>query len=281
MAKRLKVLNTYIDSLTKSELLSAIYHVFESSQKIFVVTMNAEGLMIAQQDESFKIASESANFITPDGIGPIWAGSFLRKYTPKWFIRFLWIPVHAIFSLLWLPVKQLAGSKTIFPERISGSDLFWDINNIAEETGKSVYLLGADKGVAEEVSRILKNKYPQIKIADFYHGDPYEEGLVDKINMSGASILFVAWNQPKQEKWIADNLSKLNINLAIGVGGTFNFASGKKKRAPKFFQFLGFEWLWRLMVEPRRIGRIFAAVPKFVYATIKYKITNSKEKYDD
>lgn len=280
MVKRFKVLNTYIDSLTTSDFLSDLVHVFRSNEKVFVVTMNAEGLLLAEKDKDFKKSSESANYVTADGVGPIWSAGFLRKYTPKSLLRYIWIPIHALFSLLWLPIWFTASPKKIFPERLSGSDLFWDINSLAEKEEKSVYLLGAKKGVAKRVSEKLKKIFPKIKIAGFYHGDPYEKGLVEKINEADSDILFVAWNQPKQEKWIADNINDLNINLAIGIGGTFDFVSGKKLRAPRFMRTLGLEWLFRLIIEPQRMGRVFTAVPKFIYATVKYKINNPREKYE-
>ena len=87
----------------------------------------------------------------------------------------------------------------------------------------------------------------------------------------------MAWGQPKQELWISNNLKKLDINLAIGVGGTFDFVAGIKKRAPKFFRKIGLEWFWRLFIEPKRFKRIFAAVPKFVYAVCREKIKNPQK----
>jgi N-acetylglucosaminyldiphosphoundecaprenol N-acetyl-beta-D-mannosaminyltransferase len=99
--------------------------------------------------------------------------------------------------------------------------------------------------------------------------------LVERINQTSPDILFVAWGQPKQEKWVAKNLTRLNAKVFIGIGGTFDFVAGEIKRAPSFFQNFGLEWLWRFFKEPRRIGRIFTAVPKFIFTVVGYK---TKEK---
>ena len=137
----------------------------------------------------------------------------------------------------------------------------------AEKTGNKIFLLGAIEGTAEKVKEILEKRCPKIKVAGTYAGSPakHEENKIQKmINISGASILFVAYGAPKQEMWIARNLVHMpKVKLAAGIGGSFNFIAGIKKRAPKWMQRTGLEWLYRVIQEPSRIKRIYNATIKF------------------
>ncbi len=263
----IKILKVRIDKLTYKKVLDKISEVLENGKKLFIVTANPETLMLAEKDKDFLKSVNSADLVTADGSGILWASKFLSYKTSKTFFKYLEIPFLAFWSLLALIFKP-SYLKKVLPEKVSGADLFWDIVRKAYENDWSIFLLGGKEGVAEEVNKKLIRKFPGIKINGFYAGSPEEKGLIQKIN---SDVLFVAWGQPKQEKWICKNWSKLNTKIAIGVGGTFDFVSGKIKRAPEGFQKIGLEWFWRLFQEPKRIGRIFEAVPKFIYALIKEK----------
>ncbi|MBU1992726.1 WecB/TagA/CpsF family glycosyltransferase, partial [Patescibacteria group bacterium] len=134
--------------------------------------------------------------------------------------------------------------------------------------GKRIFLLGAAKGVAEEV----KEKFKKAKIVGTYEGSPapkQEKKIRELIVNSGTEVLFVAYGAPAQEMWISRNLKFLKtVRLAVGVGGAFDFLSGKVKRAPGWMRKIGLEWLYRLIKEPRRIRRIINAVIKFPYKII-------------
>ena len=272
--KRIDILGVGVNKLTYEKVLVDILSAINFNRKLFIITANAEALTLTQKDNKFKDIVNKADLVTADGIGPIWAARFLNYKISKIFLRFLEVPFLALLSLLAI-IFYPPHLKKILPERVSGSDLFWEIVHRAYEMDKSVFLLGGKKGVALKVKEKLEQKFKGIKIAGAYAGYPEERGLVERINQTNPDILFVAWGQPKQEKWIAKNLTKLNAKVFIGIGGTFDFVVGKVKRAPKIFQKLGIEWLWRLFQEPKRIGRVFVAVPKFIFKTIAYKIRNS------
>ena len=141
-------------------------------------------------------------------------------------------------------------------QKITGTDLMEKICQKAAQKKWSVFLLGdREDSLVKETADQLKKKYP---------------GLDIKTDLKEASILFIAFGAPWQEKWIAQNLKKMSsVKLAMGVGGAFNFMAGRIRRAPKFFQRLGLEWLWRLFCQPWRIKRIFRAVVIFPWLIIK------------
>jgi N-acetylglucosaminyldiphosphoundecaprenol N-acetyl-beta-D-mannosaminyltransferase len=137
---------------------------------------------------------------------------------------------------------------------------------LAAKEGWKLFLLGAGPGVAEEAAAIFKTTYPGLKIAGTYAGSPSLEendAIVKRINDSQAGMLFVAYGAPNQDKWIARNRESLsNIKLALGVGGSLDFVTGKSHRAPRWIQRLGLEWLHRLILEPWRWRRMLA-LPQF------------------
>jgi len=259
------------NKISQKDLIEKISVILDENKKKFIVTANPEGVIIGAKDKDFRDIVNGADFVTADGIGILWAATFLNYKAAKNFIKYLEIPFLALVSLFFLVIRP-SSVKKIIPERVAGSDLFWEMIKLAKENSKSIFLLGGQEGIAEEASKVIKEKYPQINIAGFYAGFPKEIGIVERINNNNTNILFVAWGQPKQEKWIKENLKDLNINLAIGVGGTFDFVVGKVRRSPIILQKMGLEWLWRLIKEPKRIKRIFIAVPKFIYTVINYKL---------
>lgn len=126
---------------------------------------------------------------------------------------------------------------------VSGVDLMEKLVERSADWGVTVGLLGGSDGVANKTAECLQKKYPKIKIS-----------------FTSPDLLFVAFGHPKQEKWIVKNLPKLNVKIAMGVGGAFDYLSGKVPRAPKWIRDLGFEWLFRLVVQPWRIKRQISLV---------------------
>lgn len=218
---------------------------FLSEHKVHTVfTPNPEMLVDAQHDAYFKKVLNQGDLNLCDGFG-------LRLVAPK---------LH----------------------RIPGIDFMLEICGIAEELGKSIYLLGSgDKFVIENTKKILQTKFPNLKIVGIEPGYPIalaeaEQGSIlhynendrdetlGRIIMAAPDILFVAFGHNKQEKWIVENAPNLpSVKIAMGVGGAFDYLSGKIKRAPKFIRAIGLEWLWRLIREPKRFKRIWKAVIVF------------------
>jgi N-acetylglucosaminyldiphosphoundecaprenol N-acetyl-beta-D-mannosaminyltransferase len=145
--------------------------------------------------------------------------------------------------------------------------MVYEVASLAASEGLSLFLLGAQPGVAEEAAVILQRRYSGLNIAGTYAGSPNpaeNEGIVERVNESGAEILFVAYGAPAQDKWIDRNREKLQgVRVAMGVGGSLDFITGRAQRAPQWVQRLGLEWLHRLLREPWRWRRM-KALPRFV-----------------
>lgn len=203
-----------------------------------VCTINPEFIMIAQDDINFANILRRASLTVPDGVGLLWAAK--RLNTP-------------------------------LPERVTGSDGVPIIAERAAKEGWKLFLLGAGEGIAQKTAEILQARYPGLQIAGVYSGSPRAEeeaNIVERVNASGADILFVAYGAPEQDKWIARNAPRLNTAMAMGVGGSFDFIAGIVPRAPRTMQRLGLEWLYRLIIQPWRIKRMMR-LPRFVWAVFR------------
>ncbi len=161
---------------------------------------------------------------------------------------------------LWLMTRFL---KKPIKEPISGVDLIHNLRG-------RIFLLGGKEGVAKKVKEKLNTK-----VVGTEHGHQDLKKVIKKINKAKPEILLVGLGSPKQEKWIYENLAKMpSLRLAIGVGGAFDFISGRVKRAPKFLQKIGLEWLWRLILQPWRIKRVFEGVFGLFWLVVRTKVKN-------
>ncbi|MFW2447453.1 MAG: WecB/TagA/CpsF family glycosyltransferase [Qipengyuania pacifica] len=150
---------------------------------------------------------------------------------------------------------RMAGVK--LGENLNGTDLFPHICEFAEYSGQAIFLLGGDHGVADGAAAWAARSFPRIDIAGTWHGyfdAEQEHALIERINRSGASILFVGFGVPLQEKWIARNRHRIDVPVILGVGGLFDYYSGRIPRAPRAVRAIGCEWAWRLAMEPRRLA---------------------------
>ena len=202
----------------------------------FVVTANAEIIMMAQDDAEYKkLLSETADLVLPDGAGTVWAGNFLG-YT--------------------------------VPERVAGYDLYLRLLEEAAEKNISVYFFGGKPGIAEAAAAEAGRRWPDLTVAgcrNGYFSADEEPEIIEEINSSGAVMLFAALGAPKQEKWLAKYRQQLKPYLLMGIGGSFDVLAGKVQRAPKWMQDARLEWFYRLLKQPSRFGRMLA-LPKFVFA---------------
>lgn len=141
---------------------------------------------------------------------------------------------------------------------------------VGEKEGWTFYFLGGEEGIPEKAKENVLKDYPNAKIVGCHEGffkNDSEQNVIDEINRLQPNILFVATGHPRQEKWIYNHKDELKVDLAFGQGGTFDYEAGKIKRAPKFFQKLGIEWLWRLAKEPTRIKRMMQ-LPEYLIKII-------------
>ncbi|KKP98932.1 MAG: Glycosyltransferase WecB/TagA/CpsF family [Parcubacteria group bacterium GW2011_GWD2_38_12] len=228
---KIEILGVKIDNITFQDAIEKARALLGDDKQNLMVTCNPEILLHADKDNFFRDILNSASICVADGFGLILASKFLKD------------------SLM---------------ERVVGVDFVGDFCKICEKESKSVYLLGGRDGIAQKTADRLKKRFPDLKISGWLDGGINLKDCCKLIKSASPDVLFVALGAPRQEKWIYDNLREIpSVKLAIGVGGAFDFISGNVKRAPKFMRRLGLEWLWRLIIQPWRIRRIFNAVIVF------------------
>jgi N-acetylglucosaminyldiphosphoundecaprenol N-acetyl-beta-D-mannosaminyltransferase len=258
---RIEMLGVPFDMPAFSEALAKLHAFADAERQTFVTTPNPEICVAARRMPAYAGILKTADFSVADGIGILWAGEYLHS------------PQRSLLASI---IRfALAKRSRFFPTRVSGADLFRDFCHTSKQP---IFLLGGAPGVAETCAEIFRQKGALIAGTDSGKASADDEGrIVQKIDRSGATVLFVAFGAPKQELWISRNLSKMpNIRLAMGIGGSFDFVAGTQKRAPSVLRTLGLEWLWRLIREPSRRRRIFTALFTFpqLVREEKRRITN-------
>lgn len=227
-----------------------------------IYTPNPEILLQARSDRKYLRILKKADLLLPDGNGLQFV-STLKRFKTKAVRFLLYGPSLFLFLVFKKPFRKE------LPEIIHGSDFMSTIIDWAELRGKSVFFLGAAPGVAEATADFFAKRNSKLKIAGHSYLNPGKDAakLVDE---SKAQLVFVAYGAPKQEKWIHDHLPKMKrVELIMGVGGSFDFWSGKTKRAPQWMRKLGLEWVWRLVLSPRkRFKRIYNAFVKFPISSV-------------
>lgn len=228
-----EILGVRVHKLTTAEALDLVESYMAEPQLHQIATVNPEFVMAAQENAAFADVLRRADLCLPDGVGLLYAARRLGQ-----------------------PL----------PERIAGSSFLLDLSALAAAQGWSLFLLGAAPGVAEEAAAILVQKFPSLSIAGTYAGSPAaaeNDAIVARINDSGAGVLLVAYGAPNQDLWIDRNRDRLSaVRVAMGVGGSLDFITGRAVRAPEWVQSLGLEWLHRLINEPWRWRRMLA-LPRF------------------
>ena len=245
--EKLNILGVGVDNVTMSEAIGRVKGFFKSGKKAYIVTPNSEMIVQARKDPEFAEVLNGADLAVPDTAGLVWA------------------------SRIWgTPLK----------EWVAGVDLFVELCAEAARRGGRVFLLGADPGVAEKTARVLRKRYPKLRVAGTFGGDGSSKGDRETVaevkrGSKGEDIdlLFVAYGHGKQERWIRRNLAKVPVKVVVGVGGSFDYVSGAVVRAPKFFRRLGLEWLYRLVRQPWRIKRQVTLL-SFIFLTFRESLKN-------
>lgn len=250
----------------------------------FIATPNPEITLLASKNISFAKIINSADILLPDGVGLAQATRFLDLANPKnkivripvLFVQGLVVGLATFFARDWL-YRSL--------NLIRGRDMFLELVKLANKEQWKVYLLGGEGKVAQDSADFLRKSLRKVKI--MFNSGPIldkrgrpvkkqdnlkEKEVVEQINKFKPHLLFVAFGAPKQEIWVNKWLSKLNIGGAMVVGGTFDYISGKAKLPPAWMEKLDLEWLWRLITQPRRVGRILTAFPLFPIKVFWYKM---------
>lgn len=233
--KRLFVLGTAINSLTWEAAIAQICAWGEKRESRYICICNVHSVVTAQRDFEFRTILNNADMATADGAPIAWVISHLQK-----------------------KVKQ---------ERINGPDLMWRYLARAEQLQQRPFFYGGNENTLQKLIGAIQVSFPKLQIAGAY-SPPFrplsseeDQDNVDMINQSGAHLVFVGLGCPKQERWMAAHRGNIQA-VMVGVGAAFDYQAGTVKRAPLSWQKHGFEWLYRLLMEPRRLFR-------------RYMVTNS------
>ena len=219
-------------SVTMRQTLSMILLMIQKSQQPHhIVTGNLDHLCILETDREFRDAYASASLVLADGMPVVWLSKLIRSQ-----------------------------NQPALPERVSGSDLFWELGKLSQTNGVRIFLLGGKPGAADGAKAKLIETYPDCEICGTYcpsfedfESSEVQDEIVRQVRSASPDVLMVAFGAPKQEKWIMANKHRLGVPVSIGVGGSFEMACGFAKRAPKIMQELGLEWAFRLLQDPARL----------------------------
>lgn len=235
-----EILNVQFDNITLSEAVGRAAALLDAPEgKGYVVTPNSEIVYLCRKEPQLARVLNGAILVLPDGVGVVHASKLLKR-----------------------PLK----------EKVAGIDFAAALMEELSRRGDGLFLLGAKPGVAEEAARRLTRLYPNLKIAGTNDGYFKEDiPVIKKINRSGASVLFVCLGAPRQEYWMQGHMDQLNVRLAVGLGGSLDVFAGQVKRAPDLWVKLGLEWLYRLICEPRRFGRM-CRLPLFLFSAMGERI---------
>lgn len=256
---KVDILGIKIDKIGIAEAVQSVEQWVGDKDKHYIVTPNIEFVAVAQNDPSFKEILNRADLAIPDSSRFGWAQDLIQeknsfKKILKWpFFIFPKAPLLMAF------------------ETVTGTDLMYKLISEAADKGFTVGFLGGKNQVADRLAKALIEKYPKLKITYVNgevrvdnNGDVIVDPRDDGLEIPKTDVLFVAFGQVKQEKWIAKNLKKYPVKVMMGVGGAFDYLSGEVPRAPQIVRNLGFEWLFRLMIQPWRIRR-FGSLLQFIW----------------
>ena len=230
---KLDIMGLQFDNVTMDEAAARAEKILAGEKTCYVVTPNAEIAYEALHDEKLRALINDADLVLPDGAGVVLASKLLKT-----------------------PLKQ----------KVAGVDFADRLLSVLEKTGGGLFLLGSKPGIAELAAQKMTGKHPKLRICGMNDGYFKDEApVIARINEARADVVFVCLGAPKQERFMHDHRTELNVRLMIGLGGSLDGFAGTVRRAPKWMIRLQLEWLYRLLREPSRIGRMMR-LPKFVFA---------------
>ena len=229
------VLGLQFDNVTMDEAVARAKELLEMPGASIVVTPNAEIGYEALHDAQFRALLNGAELVLPDGAGVVLAAKLRRT-----------------------PLKQ----------KVAGVDFADRLLGVLAETGKTLYLLGGKPGIAELAAEKMREKHPGLVICGMADGYFKDEGpVIGKINAAKPDVLFVCVGAPKQEIFMHTHKGELDVRLMAGLGGSLDAFAGTVTRAPKWMIRCNLEWLYRLIKEPKRFGRMLR-LPKYLWAAV-------------
>jgi len=235
---RFTVLGVPVDPLTEAEAVDWVARAIIEGRPRLVISVNPERIMHAGRDRAFAAVLRGADLALADGAGAVWAARRLG---------------HRL------------------PERVAGVDFVEALAARGATRGWRFFFLGGGPGVAEAAGRALRDRYPGFILAGTHAGSPEpasDAATIEAVRSSSAQLLFLAYGAGSEEAWLARNLAASGAAVGMGVGGAFDFISGRVRRAPRWMRNLGLEWLHRLSHEPWRWRRMIA-LPRFVIRVMR------------
>ncbi len=244
--RRIPFMNTMLDNITMEEAVEKIHWLVERKKPSYVVTPNVDHIVKLERDKEFKAVYDNADLILADGKPLLWLSKFYGK-----------------------PIR----------EKISGSDLFPKVCDMAALKGFSIFLLGAAEGVADIAASNLRDKYTGLNVVGTYsppfgfeESDDEVDKIIKLVNEANPDILVVGLGCPKQEKFMYKYLDFLNVPVSLGLGASIDFEAGVVRRAPRWMSNVGLEWFYRFMREPKRLmKRYFIDDMDIFRLAVKYR----------
>ncbi|MFO0875801.1 MAG: WecB/TagA/CpsF family glycosyltransferase [Gemmataceae bacterium] len=222
---------------TLEQAVAEVARLIDERQPTFFITANLHYAMLTERDPLVRTINQQAAFLLADGMPFVWASR---------------------------------AGKVRLPERVPGSDLIFALSKQAAARGHRIFFLGGQPGVAAQAAANLQARYPGLVVAGI-EAPPFrplsvEENaaMVKRIREARPDLLFVAFGQPKGERWIAENLHHLGVPVSVQLGASIDFAAGRVRRAPQWIQRVGMEWAFRLYLEPRRLAGRYAKNATFL-----------------
>jgi N-acetylglucosaminyldiphosphoundecaprenol N-acetyl-beta-D-mannosaminyltransferase len=225
---RVNILGVGVSAITMPMVLDIIEGWIVQQETHYVCVTGVHGVMESQRDAELKRIHNRAGLVTPDGMPLVW-------------------------------LCRLGGFSHV--ERGYGPDLMLALCEQSPEQGYRHFLYGGKPDIPKKLARNLQQRFPGLEIAGIYSppfrplSDEEDEQIVKMINETNADVVWVGLGTPKQERWMATHIGRLTAPVLIGVGAAFDFHAGRRPQAPRWIQRSGLEWLFRLMIEPRRLGK--------------------------
>ena len=269
-----ELLGVRFHNVTRGEAARAIAEMARPGRRGYAVKPYSEFMPRAARDPRLRDILNGADLCLPDGVGILWAAHYLA------------LPGGPLRALLQLPLSLAAlvfnprAVRRPLRENMAGVDLTWEMLARLDEAAASVFLLGGTQAEVSGARERIGARFPRLRIVGAHHGYFDRSGeendrVVEAINAAGPDALLVAMGFPRQEHWIADNLSRLKIGVAVAEGGSFSFISGATARAPLWMRRLGLEWLFRLLRQPWRLRRQLA-IPQFIWLVVGERLRRAE-----
>lgn len=236
---KVDILGVSFDNVTMDEALERAEELLKDGGTHYVVTPNPEFVQMAKKDEKFRELLNNADISIPDGVGVTYAAKILGR-----------------------PLKG----------KVPGIEFAAGLCARMAKTGGRLFLLGAKPGVAEMAAERLRADYPGLTVCGVHDGYFQDSApVVEEIRAAGADVVFVCLGAPKQENWMVEHGEACGAKLLVGLGGSLDVFAGQVKRAPESWQKLGLEWLYRLLKQPSRFGRM-AKLPLFLVDAVVARV---------